>query len=44
MYYRDIESNPKAAAAHNRNQSINAKDRLKRNAAGKKARKLGKLV
>lgn len=44
MYYRDIESNPKAAAQHNRNQLLNAKERLKRNAAGRKAKKLGKLA
>lgn len=41
MYYRDIESNPKAAHAHVRNQMLNAKERLKRNAAGKKTRKAG---
>lgn len=41
MYYRDIESNHKAAAAHNKNQVANARDRLKRNAAHKKARKAG---
>jgi hypothetical protein len=39
MYFRDRESDPKAAAAHNKNQRTNAKDRLKTVASKKKLRK-----
>lgn len=39
MYFRDRESDPKDAAAHNKNQRANARDRLKAAAQKKKASK-----
>lgn len=39
MYYRDLETNPKAKAEHNRRQRVAAADRLKANKAKRKASK-----
>lgn len=35
MYYRELETDPKAMQEHNANQKTNAAERLKRNAARK---------
>ncbi len=37
MYYRDIESDPRAAAQHNKTQASIAAERMKKIAARKKA-------
>jgi hypothetical protein len=42
MYYRERETNPRAAADHNKRQRANAKDRLKTVAAKIKAGKKDK--
>lgn len=39
MYYRELETDPKAMQEHNANQKANAAERLKRNATYNAARK-----
>lgn len=43
MYYRDIETDPREAKAHNERQARNAADRLKKVADRKKFKKSGKV-